>query len=158
MRSRAGAVGVGLALVLLVLIWAVTHRLGPFGGQATDTPPTRPPATALATAPAPRSSAPSATDTETGLRLVEVGSLPEQAQRTVARIERGGPYPYAKDGAVFSNRERVLPGEPAGFYHEYTVVTPGSDDRGARRIVTGDHDRQFFYTGDHYVSFVRIRR
>jgi len=73
-------------------------------------------------------------------------------------IDRGGPYRYDQDGAVFGNRERILPARPRGFYREYTVVTPGEDDRGARRIVTGEPNRQFFYTGDHYASFVRIRR
>ncbi len=73
-------------------------------------------------------------------------------------IERGGPFPYAKDGAVFGNREWLLPRERSGYYREYTVTTPGSDDRGARRIVTGNEDRDFFYSGDHYGSFVRIRR
>ena len=87
-----------------------------------------------------------------------VGSLPIQARQTITLIDRGGPYPYAKDGAVFGNRERLLPSQPNGFYREYTVPTPGEDDRGPRRIVTGDQDRQFFYTDDHYASFVRVRR
>ena len=73
-------------------------------------------------------------------------------------IESGGPFPYAKDGAVFGNREGILPRRAAGFYREYTVPTPGESDRGARRIVSGDGSRQLFYTGDHYASFVRIRR
>jgi ribonuclease T1 len=59
---------------------------------------------------------------------------------------------------VFGNREHLLPARTTGYYREYTVPTPGSTDRGARRIVTGDHDRQLFYTGDHYVTFARIRR
>ncbi len=73
-------------------------------------------------------------------------------------IDRGGPFPYPRDGTTFFNRERLLPIKRSGFYREYTVPTPGENDRGARRIVTGDHDRQFFYTGDHYRTFVRIRR
>jgi len=101
---------------------------------------------------------PSPRDPESGLLLVEVGSLPVQARQTISLIERGGPYPYAKDGAVFGNRERLLPSQPNGFYREYTVPTPGEDDRGPRRIVTGDQDRQFFYTADHYASFVRVQR
>lgn len=83
--------------------------------------------------------------------------LPRQVSDTVALIERGGPYRNRQDGAVFGNRERILPRKASGFYHEYTVETPGSGDRGARRVVTGDRDREFFYTGDHYASFVRIR-
>jgi len=77
---------------------------------------------------------------------------------TVTLIERGGPFPYRKDGVTFDNREQILPRKPSGFYREYTVPTPGSGDRGARRVVTGDRGRQFFYTGDHYQTFVRIRR
>jgi ribonuclease T1 len=73
-------------------------------------------------------------------------------------IERGGPYRYARDGAVFGNHERLLPIKPHGYYREYTVPTPGEDDRGPRRIVTGDQDRQLFYTDDHYASFVRVVR
>jgi ribonuclease T1 len=38
------------------------------------------------------------------------------------------------------------------------VRTPGERDRGPRRIVTGDHDTQIFYTGDHYATFVRVSR
>jgi ribonuclease T1 len=56
---------------------------------------------------------------------------------------------------VFQNREGILPGEPSGYYHEYTVETAGSDDRGARRIVTGS-DAERYYTDDHYESFRRI--
>jgi len=113
--------------------------------------PAATPNTASAPTPSPR-------DPEPGLVLVEVESLPVQARQTISLIERGGPYPYAKDGAVFGNRERRLPRRPNGFYREYTVPSPGEDDRGPRRIVTGDHDRQFFYTGDHYASFVRVRQ
>ena len=81
--------------------------------------------------------------------------LPEQARQTVALIQRHGPFPYSHDGIVYQNLERQLPIEPAGYYHEYTVVTPGSPDRGTRRIITG-RDGAFYYTADHYQSFVRI--
>lgn len=74
---------------------------------------------------------------------------------TLARIEGGGPFPYRKDGSVFSNRERRLPAKPRGYYREYTVPTAGEDDRGARRIVTGS-DGEAYYTRDHYGTFVRI--
>ena len=59
---------------------------------------------------------------------------------------------------MFGNREQLMPSRPSGFYREYTVPTPGEDDRGPRRVVTGDHDQQFFYTADHYASFVQVRR
>ena len=82
--------------------------------------------------------------------------LPPQAQRTYTLIRQGGPFPYAKDGTVFGNRERLLPRQPRGYYREYTVQTPGSRDRGARRIVCGGPAREpqhCYYTADHYASF-----
>lgn len=78
--------------------------------------------------------------------------LPSQAHDTLDLIDRGGPYPYPQDGGVFQNREGILPQQSTGYYHEYTVKTPGSPDRGARRIVTGN-TQQDYYTADHYASF-----
>ena len=75
---------------------------------------------------------------------------------TLGLIAAGGPFPYRQDGAIFSNRESLLPAEPQGYYHEYTVPTPGSRDRGARRIVAGSRG-EIYYTDDHYRSFWRIR-
>jgi len=83
-----------------------------------------------------------------------------QAQTTHRLIQEGGPFPFAKDGVVFANRERQLPKAKRGFYREYTVQTPGSPDRGARRIVCGGQAPQrpvvCYYTQDHYASFRRI--
>ncbi|MEU6103431.1 ribonuclease domain-containing protein [Streptomyces flaveolus] len=79
--------------------------------------------------------------------------LPSQAHDTLDLIEQGGPYPYEQDGTVFQNREGVLPSRTTGYYHEYTVITPGSDTRGARRIVTGEQTQEDYYTADHYASF-----
>lgn len=79
--------------------------------------------------------------------------LPSQAYDTLELIEQGGPYPYSQDGTVFQNREGILPGQSSGYYHEYTVITPGSSTRGARRIVTGEEYQEDYYTADHYESF-----
>ena len=80
--------------------------------------------------------------------------LPREARETVAAIQRGGPFPYRQDGAVFGNREGRLPRMQRAFYREYTVATPGVDHRGARRIVTGGKPpRTWYYTDDHYDSF-----
>ncbi len=90
---------------------------------------------------------------------VRVAELPHQARETYELIRQGGPFRYEKDGAVFGNRERVLPGATRGYYREYTVSTPGSRDRGARRIVCGGAARAphaCFYTADHYASFRQI--
>ena len=108
--------------------------------------------------PAADPGAPDATDPASGLTVVALTGLPVEARRTVTLIDRGGPFPYAKDGSVFGNRERLLPTRPAAHYREYTVRTPGEDDRGPRRIVTGDGGAELFYTADHYASFVRVRR
>ncbi|CAL95857.1 ribonuclease domain-containing protein [Azoarcus olearius] len=84
-------------------------------------------------------------------------ALPPEAVATLQLIARGGPYPYRKDGTVFQNREGRLPAQPRGYYREFTVPTPGSRDRGARRIVTGgDPPAVYYYTEDHYRSFRRI--
>ncbi|QFR01210.1 ribonuclease [Streptomyces phaeolivaceus] len=79
--------------------------------------------------------------------------LPSQAYTTLNLIAQGGPYPYSQDGGVFQNRERILPSRSTGYYHEYTVKTPGSSTRGARRIVTGQAHEEDYYTADHYASF-----
>lgn len=85
------------------------------------------------------------------------GFLPPQAIDTLRRIERGGPYPHRQDDGVFGNREGRLPRQPRGYYREYTVETPGSRDRGARRIIAGGQPPvEFFYTDDHYRSFRRF--
>lgn len=97
------------------------------------------------------------TDPETGLAWVREEELPVEAQGTLAIIDQGGPYPEAKDGSVFHNFEGILPAREDGYYREYTVFTPGSTDRGARRIVTGSGD-EYFWTQDHYASFERILR
>ncbi|EHN79564.1 ribonuclease domain-containing protein [Streptomyces coelicoflavus] len=81
------------------------------------------------------------------------GDLPSQAHDTLDLIEQGGPFPFEQDGTVFQNREGILPGQSSGYYHEYTVITPGSDTRGARRIVTGEQNQEDYYTADHYASF-----
>ncbi|MET9440468.1 ribonuclease domain-containing protein [Streptomyces sp. NPDC006610] len=80
-------------------------------------------------------------------------NLPSQAHDTLRLIARGGPFPYSQDGSVFYNREGILPSQPTGYYHEYTVKTPNISTRGARRIVTGEEYREDYYTADHYASF-----
>lgn len=83
--------------------------------------------------------------------------LPPEAHEVLQRIARGGPFPYRQDGSVFQNRERRLPTQPRGYYREYTVATPGSPDRGARRLITGgDPPQEYWYTDDHYRSFQRF--
>ena len=89
--------------------------------------------------------------------MPDASGLPVEARDTLTLIARGGPFEHRQDGSVFQNRERQLPSRPRGWYHEYTVETPGSDDRGARRIVTGGTPpSEYWYSDDHYRSFRRI--
>jgi ribonuclease T1 len=94
------------------------------------------------------------------LETVALSALPREAQATHRLILAGGPFPYSKDGAVFGNRERILPSKARGFYHEYTVATPGARDRGARRLVCGGqapaNPDVCYYTDDHYASFRQL--
>lgn len=91
---------------------------------------------------------------------IAAADLPREARVTLRRIHDGGPFPYERDGIVFGNRERRLPAEPRGYYHEYTVKTPGVHTRGARRIICGGVKRApdvCYYTDDHYRTFRKIR-
>jgi len=88
---------------------------------------------------------------------IAVGKLPGEARQTLALIEKNGPFPHPRDGVVFGNREGLLPKRERGYYREYTVKTPGTHDRGARRIVAG-RAGEYYYTDDHYRSFRRIIR
>ncbi|MFF9067399.1 ribonuclease domain-containing protein [Streptomyces sp. NPDC014891] len=130
-----------LALLLCVLLAGCSTS----GGGAAPAAPARTSAT---------TEAPSPTG-DSGLPAVRAADLPPEARRTLDLIARGGPFPYAKDGAVFSNFERLLPREPRGYYREYTVKTPGERDRGARRIVTG-REGEIYWTDDHYASFREV--
>lgn len=97
-----------------------------------------------------------------GSDSISLAELSAEALATHALIHAGGPFPYPKDGSVFGNRERLLPGERRGYYREYTVQTPGARDRGPRRIVCGGQQvrvpESCYYTEDHYSSFRRIVR
>ena len=160
-----------LALVVLVLVCV---------GCATATPPTpaaRAAATVVTAATTPQAR-PTATPTRSpgdgpttapipgGLAIatpspgdrmptVRVDRLPPEAHDTIRLIARNGPFPYRQDGVVFENRERLLPAKATGYYHEYTVKTPGSPDRGARRLIRGGQN-ELYYTDDHYDSFRRV--
>ncbi|MFF3836971.1 ribonuclease domain-containing protein [Streptomyces sp. NPDC001930] len=110
------------------------------------------PATAAAPSPAPATVVTSVAATA-AVGDICYSDLPSQAYTTLRLIDAGGPFPYSQDGSVFQNRERILPAHSLGYYHEYTVKTPGSSTRGARRIVTGDSAQEDYYTSDHYASF-----
>ncbi|MFY2764717.1 ribonuclease domain-containing protein [Arenimonas sp. MALMAid1274] len=147
MRKFRPLLAVAIVLMLLWTWWQPAPEPG--ARPAPDAPASTSPTVALP-APPPALPAPSA-------RPDARVSLPPEAERTLALIARGGPFPYRQDGGVFGNRERRLPPRPRGHYREYTVDTPGLSHRGPRRIVTGgDPPTEFWYTDDHYDSFRRI--
>jgi len=140
-----------IVLALVLGLWWVANRDS--GTSAGDAPGTR----ASATGGPSGTAYPSASDTpDSGLETVAESDLPREAQATLELIRAGGPYPYDQDDRTFQNREGILPRQQRGYYREYTVETPGSDDRGARRIVGGrGGDR--YWTSDHYDSFRQIQ-
>ncbi len=91
-----------------------------------------------------------------GLSAIALAELPGEARDTLRAIKQGGPFAYPRDGVVFKNFERILPKRPRGYYREYTVKTPGTRNRGARRIISGEVS-EYYYSADHYQTFKRIR-
>lgn len=133
-----------LSALLMGLTLAVTLGLAPQAALAKSAEPARSEQKAAASVP-----------------NVALASLPQGARDTHALILNGGPFKYSKDATTFGNREKILPRQPRGYYREYTVRTPGSRDRGARRIVCGAQKTptvpdNCYYTDDHYSSFKRI--
>ncbi len=110
---------------------------------------TRPPAPTATKVP------PARPQTMDGLKVVSPNDLPPEGRKTLSLIQKGGPFPYTRDGITFENREGRLPRKASGYYREYTVDTPGSPDRGARRIITGQNG-EIYYTDNHYDTFVRV--
>ena len=107
------------------------------------------------------SNTPAASGAQERSALVTVtkAQLPKEAAETLGLIKAGGPFPFGEDGVLFRNSAVLLPQHPRGYYHAYTVRTPGSADRGQRRIVCGGPRRQTgdcYYTDDYYVRFKRI--
>jgi ribonuclease T1 len=89
------------------------------------------------------------------MQIITVSALPPEGRETLRLIKRGGPFPYPRDGVIFSNFEKRLPKHERGYYREFTVKTPGIRNRGARRIVCGQ-PVECYYSADHYRTFRRI--
>lgn len=140
-----------IAIIVLLGLWLWSKRLG--NGDADVPVPAPTPAAQVANAVSNEAARAPASDP--AARYPDF--LPVEAHDVLDRIASGGPFAYRQDGGVFQNRERRLPPRPGGYYREYTVVTPGSDDRGARRIITGgDPPVEYWYSDDHYQSFRRF--
>lgn len=131
-------------VILIAVIGWFYFKHTPRGQVDTATPTTQAQADTT-----PRTSGP-----DQGGCPVLPGFLPQEALQTIKLIESDGPFPHRQDGTVFGNREGLLPSQTNGYYHEYTVETPGADNRGARRIITGGTPPTvYYYTADHYSSF-----
>ena len=167
-RNRRTLTGLLVAVLAAIVTWYVAGD----GGSTTTAEPTPTPSVVStptstsepATGPAsehatePASESTGDVDPDSGLPWVAESDLAPEALETLKDIDNGGPYDYpGKDDTTFTNAEGLLPDHESGYYREYTVETPGSPDRGARRIVTGDGG-EFYYTDDHYQSFRRIAR
>ncbi|MCF5227436.1 hypothetical protein GIW32_29015, partial [Pseudomonas syringae] len=76
-----------------------------------------------------------------------------EVNKTLDRIETGGPFPYKQDGTIFRNKEGKL---PEGDYREYTVDTPGANNRAKRRVVQDASSGRTYYTEDHYDNFIQV--
>ncbi|WP_414940538.1 ribonuclease domain-containing protein [Amycolatopsis sp. cmx-11-51] len=152
-RRRITAALIGL-IVLVLAGWFVKD-----GISGDDTKSTSAPASSSSAAGKPGGTEVNqgkVAGEESGLPVKPLTGLPPQASDTWKLIKAGGPYPYPRnDDVTFQNREKVLPAKDSGYYREYTVKTPGSQDRGARRLVTGT-GKELYYTGDHYKSFVVV--
>lgn len=155
----AGRIWARLAVAAIVVILLIALGSNQRGGDSIDGEANGAPSVSSSSADATASADRSSDQRSDGgdLPAVARSELPPEAQATLRLVAAGGPYPYRQDGRVFSNRERLLPVRERGFYREYTVVTPGSDDRGARRVVTG-RDGRHYYTDDHYRTFSRIQQ
>jgi ribonuclease T1 len=144
-----------LAVVLGALVLWALARGG--SGEAFD-PPAALPSRSVTTPGPSGTTGPTSSPLRTpvsGLATVAESDLPDEADTTLALIRAGGPFPYEEDGGTFGNRERILPRHPRGYYREYTVETPGDDDRGPRRLVAGA-DGDLYWTTDHYGSFRQV--
>lgn len=137
-RPRRTASWLGTAIIILIVLFFGRQWL-PADLQSTISPGQ----------PATTASAPA--DVLSGFAAEERGAV----EKAWARIKTNGPFPYSKDGSEFGNREGRLPSKGSGYYREFTVETPGSPDRGARRLVTGASG-EVYYTRDHYQTFIRL--
>ena len=83
-------------------------------------------------------------------------SLLDELQPTLNRIAKGEKFPHRNDGAIFKNKEMMLPKKEVGYYKEYVHPTPGVNHAGLRRIIIGSKGEVWF-TRDHYKIFIRIK-
>lgn len=178
MNKNAKQVALAVAALLLVsVVWWVQQRnavaperdAGGAAGAQRGPAPTLPNGTVRqrpSTTPTPPTVKPPTAPTRRGPDTPDAATFSVEFIRdaderatvveVIEAIDAGGPFRYSKDGSTWQNRERRLPKQRPGHYREYTVETPGSDDRGARRIIAGAQ-HELYYTNNHYSSFTQVR-
>ena len=154
--GQRSLVGLIIALITAALVWWTQGDGHTPGADPTVSESSSPTVTATQSE-TENTGGDGGTDPDSGLPIIQVADLPPEAAETLRLIDAGGPFPEDEDGSTFQNREDILPQQDEGYYREYTVPTPGSDDRGARRIVAGSGG-ELYWTDDHYSSFSRIAR
>ncbi len=95
------------------------------------------------------------------LYLDTYGELPENYITKDEARElgwEGGSVENYQDGAAiggdrFGNREGLL---PAGTWVECDIDTEDESSRGAKRLVFNLEDRLYYFTDDHYASFIEV--
>lgn len=135
----------GVFAAILLTTYLVLSITGCSNYVTNNAPPSEP-------EPSTQTLSKTSTTAQVNKGVISINDLPVEARETIKLIKNGGPFPYSKDGSIFYNYEGLLPNKPAGYYHEYTVITPGSPGRGSRRIVVGSKG-EFYYTDDHYSTF-----
>jgi ribonuclease T1 len=155
-----------LGIVILLLFALVSNWETLSGGSPTSastrTPATRPTAAETPEVAATPDTAPASDDLIVhDVSIYDLdGNLAYQGDvdlgPTLDRIARGESDSHPNDGAVFQNREGLLPDQDGGYYHEYVVRTPGLDSVGPQRLILGASG-EVYYTPDHYQTFTQIR-
>jgi ribonuclease T1 len=156
-RSKTTLVVVAVVALLAGVMLTLLFKKGSSATTSTASPGTTQVAPGDSTGKngKPSTTAPKGSTTKPNgsFATIKASELPPEARTTLKLIASDGPFPFPKnDGVVFSNFEGILPKQAKGYYHEYTVITPGAPTRGTRRIITGK-DGTKYYTNDHYKSF-----
>jgi ribonuclease T1 len=154
-RTRSQWITTIVVALIALAVWWFQNRPASTGSDPTTSDRTT--SASSGNHSGPDNSGEAGTDPVSGLHWIAVSQLPSEGGETLDLIDSNGPFPYSRDGIVFGNNEGILPDHQRGYFHEYTVPTPGEGDRGARRIVTGGPG-EYYWSGDHYVSFERIAR
>jgi guanyl-specific ribonuclease Sa len=78
-------------------------------------------------------------------------------QSTMERINNGGSYPHRNDGGTYKNLGGELPAKAdPNYYNEYVHPTQGTNGPGTQRIIIGKGG-EYYYSPDHYKTFIRFK-